>query len=147
MSRKRYRAEQIKVKLREAEFLEAKGKSLGEISKVIVTVQQTLIRWLKKYGGLRLEQEKRFKEFQKENINSHDLAKHDDMLRNLFHLYHKQTREIPNLESIYPQVYQKTDLMYVVKRICTKMVFYLKIHLVYSPSVKIFQVKVKRPMF
>jgi hypothetical protein len=38
MSRKRYRAEQIKVKLREAEFLEAKGKSLGEISKVIVTV-------------------------------------------------------------------------------------------------------------
>ena len=32
MARKRYSAEQIMVKLREAEVLEAKGKSLGEIA-------------------------------------------------------------------------------------------------------------------
>ena len=68
MARKRYSAEQIIVKLREAEVLEAKGKTLGEIARVIGTAEQTLIRWRKEYGGLRLEQAKRFKELEKENI-------------------------------------------------------------------------------
>jgi transposase-like protein len=68
MARKLYSAEQIIVKLREAEVLEAKGKSLGEIARVIGTAEQTLIRWRKEYGGLRLEQAKRFKELEKENI-------------------------------------------------------------------------------
>jgi len=68
MARKRYSAEQIIVKLREAGVLEAKGKSLGEIARVIGTAEQTLIRWRKEYGGLRLEQAKRFKELEKENI-------------------------------------------------------------------------------
>ena len=68
MARKRYSAEQIIVKLRAAEVLEAKGKSLGEIARVIGTAEQTLIRWRKEYGGLRLEQAKRFKELEKENI-------------------------------------------------------------------------------
>ena len=68
MARKRYSAEQIIVKLRETEVLEAKGKSLGEIARVIGTAEQTLIRWRKEYGGLRLEQAKRFKELEKENI-------------------------------------------------------------------------------
>ena len=68
MARKRYSAEQIIVKLREAEGLEPKGKSLGEIARVIGTAEQTLIRWRKEYGGLRLEQAKRFKELEKENI-------------------------------------------------------------------------------
>ena len=68
MARKRYSAEQIIVKLREAEVLEAKGKSLGEIARVIGTAEQTLIRWRKEYGGLSLEQAKRFKELEKENI-------------------------------------------------------------------------------
>ena len=68
MARKRYSAEQIIVKLRESEVLEAKGKSLGEIARVIGTAEQTLIRWCKEYGGLRLEQAKRFKELEKENI-------------------------------------------------------------------------------
>jgi len=68
MARKRYSAEQIIVKLREAEVLEAKGKSLGEIARSLGTAEQTLIRWRKEYGGLRLEQAKRFKELEKENI-------------------------------------------------------------------------------
>jgi len=68
MARKRYSAEQIIVKLREAEVLEAKSKSLGEIARSIGTAEQTLIRWRKEYGGLRLEQAKRFKELEKENI-------------------------------------------------------------------------------
>ena len=68
MARKRYSTEQIIVKLREAQVLEANGKSLGEIARVIGTAEQTLIRWRKEYGGLRLEQAKRFKELEKENI-------------------------------------------------------------------------------
>ena len=68
MARKRYSAEQIMVKLREAEVLEAKGKSLVEIARVIGTAEQTLIRWRKEYGGLRVDQAKRFKELEKENI-------------------------------------------------------------------------------
>jgi len=51
-----------------SEVLEAKGKSLGEIARAIGTAEQTLIRWRKEYGGLRLEQAKRFKELEKENI-------------------------------------------------------------------------------
>ena len=68
MARKRYSAEQIIVKLREVEVLEAKGKSLGEIARSLGTAEQTLIRWRKECGGLRLEQAKRFKELEKENI-------------------------------------------------------------------------------
>ena len=68
MARKRYSAEQIIVKLREAKVLEAKGKGLGEIARSLGTAEQTLIRWRKEYGGLRLEQAKRFKELEKENI-------------------------------------------------------------------------------
>ena len=68
MARKRYSAEQIIVKLREAEVLEAKGKSLGEIARSLGTAEQALIRWRKEYGGLRLEQAKRFKKLEKENI-------------------------------------------------------------------------------
>ena len=68
MVRKRYSAEQIIVKLREAEVLESKGKNLSEIARSIGTAEQTVIRWRKEYGGLSLEQAKRFKELEKENI-------------------------------------------------------------------------------
>ncbi len=47
MARKRYSAERIIVKFLEEEVLEAKGKSLGEIARVIGTAEQTLIRWRK----------------------------------------------------------------------------------------------------
>ena len=40
MARKRYSAEQIIVKLREAEVLEAKGKSLGEIAGLLVRLSR-----------------------------------------------------------------------------------------------------------
>ncbi len=32
------------------------------------TAEQTLIRWRKEYGGLRVDQAKRFKKLEKENI-------------------------------------------------------------------------------
>jgi putative transposase len=68
MGKKRFSAEQIIVKLREAEIMESKGLTQVESAKKLGICEQTLIRWRKEYGGLRLDQAKRFKELEKENI-------------------------------------------------------------------------------
>ena len=67
MARKRYSPEQIIVMLREAEVLESKGLTQLEIAKQLGICDQTLIRWRKEYGGLRVDQAKRLKELEKEN--------------------------------------------------------------------------------
>ena len=68
MGRKRFSSEQIIVKLREAEIFESKGLTQIEAAKKLGIAEQTLIRWRKEYGGLRVDQAKRFKELEKENI-------------------------------------------------------------------------------
>ena len=68
MARKRFSPEQIIVKLREAEIIESKGLTQVEAAKKLGICEQTLIRWRKEYGGLRVDQAKRFKELEKENI-------------------------------------------------------------------------------
>ena len=68
MARKRFSPEQIIVKLREAEVIESKGLTQVEAAKKLGIAEQTLIRWRKEYGGLRVDQAKRFKELEKENI-------------------------------------------------------------------------------
>ena len=67
MATKRYTAEQIISKLREAEVLLAKGISISQASKQIGIVEQTNYRWRREYGGLKIAQAKRFKELEKEN--------------------------------------------------------------------------------
>ena len=67
MATKRYTAEQIISKLREAEVLLAKGISVSQASKQIGVVEQTYYRWRREYGGLKISQAKRFKEMEKEN--------------------------------------------------------------------------------
>ena len=68
MGRKRFSPEQIIVKLRAAEIFESKGLTQVEAAKKLGIAEQTLIRWRKEYGGLRVDQAKRFKELEKENI-------------------------------------------------------------------------------
>ena len=68
MGRKRFSPEQIIVKLREAEIIESKGLTQVEAAKKLGIAEQTLIRWRKEYGGLRVDQARRFKELVKENI-------------------------------------------------------------------------------
>ncbi len=68
MGRKRFSSEQIIVKLREAEIFESKGLTQIEAANKLGIAEQTLIRWRKEYGGLRVDQAKRFKELEKENI-------------------------------------------------------------------------------
>ena len=67
MSRKRFTAEQIISKLREAEIELAKGKTVGQACRKISVTDQTYYRWRKEYGGLRLDQAKRLKTLEKEN--------------------------------------------------------------------------------
>jgi len=67
MARKRHGAEQIITKLREAELMLSKGKSVPQACKKIGVTEQTYYRWRKEYGGLKLDQAKRLKELEKEN--------------------------------------------------------------------------------
>ena len=64
---KKYRAEEIIPKLREAEILISQGSTQELAAKNIGVSVQTLIRWRKEYGGLRIDQAKRLKAVEKEN--------------------------------------------------------------------------------
>ena len=67
MSRKRFSAEQIVNKLREAEVLIAQGQTVSHVCKQIGVTDQTYYRWRKEYGGLKTDQAKRLKELEREN--------------------------------------------------------------------------------
>ena len=67
MARKRFTAEQIISKLREAEVRLAQGEKMGFVCKRIAVTEQTYYRWRKEYGGLRLDQAKRLKVLEKDN--------------------------------------------------------------------------------
>ena len=54
-------------KLREAEILLNQGSTVSEASRKIGVTEQTYYRWRKEYGGLRIEQAKKFKTMEKEN--------------------------------------------------------------------------------
>ena len=59
MARKKYTAEQIITKLREAEIELGKGRTTPEVCKKLGIAVQTYYRWRKEYGGLRVDQAKR----------------------------------------------------------------------------------------
>ena len=66
MAKKRFQAEQIIGKLREAEVEISKGQTIGQIVKKLGITEQTYYRWRKEYGGLRTDQAKRLKELEKQ---------------------------------------------------------------------------------
>ena len=68
MPRKRHSAEEIIGKLREVEVMVGRGGSLGEAVRSIGVTEQTYYRWRKEYGGLRVDQAKRLKELERENL-------------------------------------------------------------------------------
>jgi putative transposase len=68
MARKGYTPEQIIRKLREAEVFIAEGMTAVEAARKIGVTEQTYYRWRKEYGGMQVEQAKRLKELEKENI-------------------------------------------------------------------------------
>jgi len=68
MGTRRYRPEEIIVKLREAEVLLAQGMKVPEAAKIIGIHEITFYRWRKEYGGMKVSQAKRLKELEKENL-------------------------------------------------------------------------------
>ena len=66
--RRRYTAEQIIIKLREAEIYLGQGKTVKEASRMLEISEQTYYRWRQEYGGMDISQAKKLKEVEKENI-------------------------------------------------------------------------------
>ena len=64
---KKFTAEQIIGKLREAEVWLAQGKTVPEVVRKLGVTEQTYYRWKREYGGLRTDQAKRLKDLGKEN--------------------------------------------------------------------------------
>lgn len=67
MARKRYTAEEIIGRLREAEVALAAGATVSEVCRRIGVTEVTYCRWRKEYGGMRVEQARRLKELEVEN--------------------------------------------------------------------------------
>ena len=68
MAQKKHTPEQIIRKLREVEVAQGKGKMIPQAVKQISVTEQTFYRWRKEYGGMRVDQAKRLKELEKENL-------------------------------------------------------------------------------
>jgi putative transposase len=68
MPRKRFTAEQIITKLREAEVLLSRGQAIAEVCRELDISENTYYRWRKEYGGLDVDQARRLKQLEKENV-------------------------------------------------------------------------------
>ena len=68
MAKKGYTPERVINKLREAEILLQQGATIAVVSKKIGITAHTYYRWRKEYGGMRIEQAKKLKSLEKENV-------------------------------------------------------------------------------
>ena len=64
---KRFKPEEIIMKLREVEILINKGIVAQEASRKVGITEQTYYRWRKEYGGMHMDQAKKYKELEREN--------------------------------------------------------------------------------
>ena len=68
MRPRKYTTEKIIVKLREAEVLISQGMDVDEVSRQIGVSRQTFYRWRKEFGGMRVDQARRLKVLEQENL-------------------------------------------------------------------------------
>jgi putative transposase len=64
---KRYTAEQIIAKLREADIELSRGVSVGQVCRKLEVSEHSYYRWRKEYGGLKMDQAKRLKALERGN--------------------------------------------------------------------------------
>jgi len=64
---KRFKAEEIVMKLREIELSMSKGMDAVQASRQAGVSEQSYYRWRKEYGGMKLDQAKKYKELEREN--------------------------------------------------------------------------------
>jgi putative transposase len=68
MPKKRFSAEQIVTLLRQIEVAMGQGKSAQLACREAGISEQNFYRWRKEYGGLDLDQARRMKDLEKENV-------------------------------------------------------------------------------
>ncbi len=68
MPKKRHTPEQIVAKLRQVDVAVAQGEAIAQAVKAIGVTETTFDRWRAEYGGLRLDQVKRLKQLETENM-------------------------------------------------------------------------------
>jgi putative transposase len=68
MPKKRFSPEQIIATLRQIEVHLAQGKSVALACKDAAISEQSYFRWRKEYGGVPIEQAKRLKDLERENV-------------------------------------------------------------------------------
>ena len=66
--KKSYGAEQIIGLLRQCDVLLTQGKSMIEICRELGISDATYYKWRKAYGGMKVDQAKRLKELERENL-------------------------------------------------------------------------------
>ena len=68
MRKKRFTAEQIIGKLREVEILVGQGDTISIACRKAGVGEAVYYRWRREYGGLKMDQAKRLKDMEKENL-------------------------------------------------------------------------------
>ncbi len=74
MARKRSTAAPIIGSRREAVVVRAPGESVANVARRRGGAEQTSDRWRREYGGVRVDQAKRLKERERENVRREDLV-------------------------------------------------------------------------
>ncbi len=67
MARQKYKAEEIILKLREVEIQQGKGLDTVSACRQVGITDATYYRWRKEYGGMKMDQAKKYKELEREN--------------------------------------------------------------------------------
>jgi putative transposase len=68
MGQKHHKPEQIIARLRQVEVLTGQGKPVAEAVRAIGVTETTYYRWRSEYGGLKLDQVRRLKLLEQENM-------------------------------------------------------------------------------
>ncbi len=84
---KRYKAEEIVMKLREVELSINKGMDVVQACRQAGISDQSYYRWRKEYGGMKIDQAKKYKELERENARLKrlvaDLSLDNSMLKEI----------------------------------------------------------------
>jgi putative transposase len=84
---KRYKAEEIVMKLREIELSINQGMDIVHACRQTGISDQSYYRWRKEYGGMKVDQAKRYKELEQENARLKrlvaDLSLDNSMLKEI----------------------------------------------------------------
>jgi transposase-like protein len=64
---KRVKPEEIIMKLREVEIHQGKGLDISSACRQVGITDATYYRWRKEYGGMKIDQAKKYKELEREN--------------------------------------------------------------------------------